>query len=155
MRRHDREVKDWQGIVDILGRCRVARVAYADEEGITIVPLSYGFTAQEGTVTLYFHSAAEGRKVRAFERGAQMAFEVDGEMRIVEGETACQYGCTFESVVGSGRAQIVTEEAERLSALTLLMYNQTGRTFTFTPEQARGVTVLKLVSTQITGKRRA
>ena len=154
MRRKDREVTDAGALEDIIARGKVCRVAYADEEGMTIVPLSYGYSMEEGTLTLYFHSAKEGRKVRAFTRGVEAAFEIDGAMRIIEGETACSYGCTFESIVGSGRGSCVTDEDEKMRALSLLMQNQTGRTFEFTQKETQGVAILKIEARHFTGKRR-
>lgn len=154
MRRKDREVTDIAALEAILRRCKVCRVAYQDAQGLTIVPLSFGYEMADGQLTLYFHSAKEGRKVEAFTRGADVAFEMDGAMEIVEGSVACEYGCTFESIVGHGRASVVTDGAEKCRALTLLMRQQTGREFTFEKAQADSVAVLRIDAAGFTGKRR-
>lgn len=154
MRRKDREVTSLAAMEDMLCRCKVCRVAYQDAQGLTIVPLSFGYAMQEGRLTLYFHSAKEGRKVEAFARGAQVAFEMDGAMEIIEGRIACEYGCTYESIVGNGRASIVTDDAEKCRALAAIMRRQTGREFAFEKAQTDSVAVLKIESTDFTGKRR-
>ena len=154
MRRKDREVRKLTAIEEIIRRCRVCRVAYQDAHGLTIVPLSFGYAMNEGQLTLYFHSAKEGRKVDAFTRGADVAFEMDGAMEIVEGSVACEYGCTYESIVGNGRAGVVTDEAEKCRALSLIMRQQTGREFAFAREQAQSVAVLRIEASSFTGKRR-
>ena len=65
MRRKDREVTNPEEIESILRRCRVCRIAMQDEEGLYILPLSYGYEMDNGCLTLYFHGAKEGRKIRA------------------------------------------------------------------------------------------
>ena len=62
MRRKDREVTDFQTMVDIMSRCRVCRLALNDGEVPYLLPVNFGMEVQGGTVTLYFHGAAEGRK---------------------------------------------------------------------------------------------
>ena len=67
MRRKDRQVEDRAEIADILNRSLVCRLGLQDEEGMYIVPLNYGYRWKEteAAPTLYFHSAPDGRKIRA------------------------------------------------------------------------------------------
>ena len=62
MRRADREVTDPERIAAIIAACDIVEVAYADAEGLTIVPLNFGFDYDEATgkLTLWFHSAPRG-----------------------------------------------------------------------------------------------
>ena len=43
MRRADREVTDCEQIEGIIAACRIVHVGYADAEGLTIVPLNFGY----------------------------------------------------------------------------------------------------------------
>ena len=43
MRRADREVTDPEQIAAIIAACDIVEVAYADAEGLAIVPLNFGF----------------------------------------------------------------------------------------------------------------
>ena len=67
MRRADREVTNPEQIAAIVAACDIVEVAYADAEGLTIVPLNFGFDYDEATgkLTLWFHSAPRGRKLDA------------------------------------------------------------------------------------------
>ena len=65
MRRMDRLVSDRARIGRIIADSAVCRVAVKDEEGLYIVPLSFGYVYEGDSLTLYFHSAKEGRKIRA------------------------------------------------------------------------------------------
>ena len=60
MRRADREVADPQQIDAIIATCKIVSLAYTDAEGITIVPLNFGyvFDAESSHLTLYFHGSA-------------------------------------------------------------------------------------------------
>ena len=65
MRRADREVTEPQQIDAIIATCKIVSLAYTDAEGITIVPLNFGyvFDAESNHLTLYFHGSATGRKM--------------------------------------------------------------------------------------------
>ena len=64
MRRAYREVTNPEQIAAIVAACDIVEVAYADAEGLTIVPLNFGFDYDEATgkLTLWFHSAPRGRR---------------------------------------------------------------------------------------------
>lgn len=47
MRRADREVTNPEQIAAIVAACDIVEVAYADAEGLTIVPLNFGFDYDE------------------------------------------------------------------------------------------------------------
>ena len=154
MRRSDREITDRAEIVRIIDACDCCRVGFADAGGVYIVPMNFAYMDNGALGALYFHGAKEGRKVDAFTRGADVAFEMDGAMEIVESSVACEYGCTYESIVGNGRAGVVTDEAEKCRALSRIMLQQTGHEFAFAREQAQSVAVLKIEASSFTGKRR-
>ena len=67
MRRADREVTEPQQVEAIIATCKIVSLAYTDAEGITIVPLNFGyvFDAESSHLTLYFHGSATGRKMDA------------------------------------------------------------------------------------------
>ena len=67
MRRADREVADPRQVEAIVATCKTVSLAYTDAEGITIVPLNFGyvFDTESNHLTLYFHGSATGRKMDA------------------------------------------------------------------------------------------
>ena len=71
MRLKKREIRDKEVLRDLIDGCSVVRIGAADEEGMFIVPVNYGYELlekEDGTLDwkLYFHSAAQGRKAEAF-----------------------------------------------------------------------------------------
>lgn len=122
MRRKDRQVTDRAEIERVLSESSVCRVGFYDGEEVYIVPLSFGFQEQAGRLTLYFHSAGEGRKVDLFCRGGRAGFEMDCEERLVLAETAC--GCTvlYRSIIGSGRTREVPPEEKEAAMRAVLAH---------------------------------
>lgn len=155
MRRCDREITDRQEIMEILNRMQVCRLAMQDADGLYIVPMSFGYEwPKDGDLTLYFHCAHEGRRISALKACPEVAFEMDRELQQITAETACGYGCLYESVIGSGRAAFLEEESEKQHALAVLMRQQTGKDFSFTPAMTQGVTVFRVQATAFTVKAR-
>lgn len=172
MRRADREVTDIAQMLDIVRHCDVVHVSYVDAEGLTIVPMNFGFAYAAGesgnadgaadtgdlagTLTLYMHSAPEGRKydaITAAGNALPVAFEMNTDREIIEGRTWCNWGEAFKSVIGNGTASIVTDVDEKIRGLQLLMEQQMGTAnIPFTPQQATSVAVWKIESTRFTAK---
>ena len=98
MRRADREVTNPEQIAAIVAACDIVEVAYADAEGLTIVPLNFGFDYDEATgkLTLWFHSAPRGRKLDAIRAAAggrlPVAFTMQTDCEVVAGRTTCNWG---------------------------------------------------------------
>ena len=73
MRLFKREVKDIREIETILKTCDTVRIGAADEDGIFVVPMNYGYElvtedAGHPILKIYVHSAYEGRKAEAFKK---------------------------------------------------------------------------------------
>lgn len=152
MRRKEREVKDHQALCAILDECKVCRVATQDDEGLYIVPMNFGYSMQNGKLTLYFHSAKEGRKVRAFAKDSRAAFELDCGHSLIARETACEYSFAYKSIIGDGKITVIDDAEEKKAALSLLMKHQTGKGFVFTDKMADTAFVYKLEAEHFTGK---
>ena len=152
MRRTERELGQWEEIRSVLEHCRVCRIGLQDEEGMYIGPLNFGWEMQGEELNLYFHSAREGRKLRAIATNPQVAFEMDTGHRLMPSEEPCGWSFRYESLIGNGVAQLVEDPAEKCRALSLLMRCQTKSAFSFTPQQAAGVAVIRLRVTRVTGK---
>ncbi len=153
MRRSDREVTEFKDIVKIMEKCDVCRIALNGHGYPYILPLNFGMKVENDTVTLYFHGANEGTKYHFMKEDNRASFEMDcGHRLVMEKE---QGNCTmvYESVIGQGRLELVSED-EKYDALCILMdhYHQAG--FPFNKAVMPSTTVFKLVVESMTGKRR-
>ena len=82
MRRKDREVKDYPEIIKIIDACDCCRLGFVDDKEGYIVPLNFGYETNGSDLTLYFHSAKEGRKIEMLLR--QEKFELFSNEEILE-----------------------------------------------------------------------
>ena len=153
MRRTDRQITDPAAIEEILRRARILHLGLMDGQRPYVVPLHYGYTLEDGRLTLYMHCAGEGHKLDLIRANPNVFVEIDtGEIPISGGDVACRYGAAYRSLMGSGTANIVEDVAEKMAGLQILMWTQTGREFVMTPEMAGSVAVIRVVVTEFTAK---
>lgn len=77
MRRSDREIKDFDEIIEVINKCDVCRLAINDGDYPYIVPMNFGLNIEDGKVVLYFHCASEGKKLELLRKNNKVAFEMD------------------------------------------------------------------------------
>lgn len=152
MRRAEKEVKDLEQLEEILRDCNTVRIGTQDAEGMFIVPVNYGYDLTEGQLTLYLHSAQEGRKAAAFRRGGAVAFEMDCGHQLMTAEQACSYSCAYRSIMGSGTIRELTDLEEKRTALNAIMVHMTGREWELPAEQVDRTAVFALRAAEWTGK---
>lgn len=152
MRRKDREISNLDEIEGIISKCKVCHLAMVDKGLPYVVPLSFGYTVEENTLTLYFHSAKTGRKLDILKENNNVCFEMACEGKLGHVENPCNSGYFFESVLGFGKVAFIEGLDEKCKALTLLMRHQANQEFIFTPEQANSVCVYKVATNDFIGK---
>ncbi|MEG2203988.1 MAG: pyridoxamine 5'-phosphate oxidase family protein [Oscillospiraceae bacterium] len=153
MRRSDRATSP-EDALDILSRCDVLHLAMQDLDRPYLVPLSFGLTTEDHQTVLYLHAAREGRKLELLRRHPLVCFEADTAHRLIEGETACAYTMEFESVIGEGRVEELSDPEQKRRGLLTLMAHYSDRTDLSIPEQSLDrVCVLRLTVSRLTGKR--
>ncbi|MCI8453542.1 MAG: pyridoxamine 5'-phosphate oxidase family protein [Lachnospiraceae bacterium] len=159
MRRKDRELASMDEIMNIVYRENVCCVAFHDEPCPYVVPMNYGAKLEMGRLVLYFHGASEGTKLDLLRKNPYASFTiVSGAKTKLAAKPACKSSEQFESVCGSGRAEIVSSEEKRQGLLALM--NHMGReagivygTDAFSESAVEAVTVWKLTAEQVVGKR--
>lgn len=152
MRRKDCEVTDINDLLSIVEECRICHLGLIDDKGMYIVPLNYGYEYINQRLNLYFHSAHVGRKIDAIINNPNVCIEMDCDHRLIEGEKACDYSFGFKSIIGNGKASIVSDYNEKLKGLSLLMKHETQREFEFDEKMVNQVSVIKVEVNEFTGK---
>ena len=150
MRRNEREITDRKDIDDIIRRCRVCHLAMCDEGQPYVVPLNFGYDGG----FLYFHAAPEGRKIDIIKRNNRVGFEFDILHDIVTAEQACKWGAKYESVMGSGTAEIVDDLEAKKEALQLIMRQYGNGAWDFKEEILKKTLVIRVRILEISGKAR-
>ncbi len=150
MRRKDREITDRAEIEAILREAQVCRIALAENGEPYIVPMSFGY--EEGAI--YLHSSPEGQKITMIRNNPRCCFEVDQCDGIVKGKTACSWGMRYQSVIGFGRATILTDPKEKKHGFTCIMRQYHGGIHEFSDTDIKSVAVIRIAIESITGKKR-
>ena len=153
MRRSDREVTDFNEIINIMKKCDVCRIALFDKQYPYIIPLNFGMDITENNIVLYFHGANEGKKYELIRKNNNVCFEMDCSHQLVLDENKKMCTMKYESVIGTGAIQIA-DESEKLYALNLIMKQYHGDNFDFSKKAVPYTTILKLSVNFISAKRR-
>jgi nitroimidazol reductase NimA-like FMN-containing flavoprotein (pyridoxamine 5'-phosphate oxidase superfamily) len=150
MRRKEKEVTAREEIEEIILRCDICRLGMCADGEPYVVPLCFGY--EKGV--LYFHPAAEGKKLEVLRKNPRVCFELDTDRELVVAKAACGYGMKYRSVIGYGTASFVAEPAQKRAALDVMMrhYGAQGP-FTYAEETLARVAVVKVEVESMTGKK--
>ena len=151
MRRTDREISDFGEIADILRRADTIRLGLHAEPYPYVVPLSFGFEASDGKITLYFHGAAEGFKHELIRKNPLVCAEADVFHAYEETPNG---GITtrYESFIGFGKAEIVTG-GEAVRGMDLLLAHCGFPGFEYDPAALECTRIYKIELDSFSGKR--
>lgn len=154
MRRKDREVTDMGTIEEIIKNCKTCHLAMVDEGKPYVVPLNFGYEITGDELTLYFHSAKEGRKLDVLRKNSCVCFDITIEGMPIHAEIPCNCGYYFSSIIGTGSVEFIEDTAEKCRALSLLMKHQADREVEFNEAQANSVCVYKVCTADFSGKKK-
>ena len=152
--KRERQVTDPEQILHILDTGKVLHLGLAVDNEPYVVPMNYGYTMEEGKLTLYLHSAVRGKKLDMMRANPKVFFEIDCDLKPFEGRVPCQYGLVYSSVMGRGTAAIVEDVEEKKKAMSILMKTQTGKDFTFNAQLVSIVAVIRIDVEEYTAKHR-
>ena len=147
-------VTDPEQILHILDTAKVLHLGLSVNDEPYVVPMNYGYTMEDGKLTLYLHSAVKGKKLDMLRANSKVFFALDCERMPFEGRVPCQYGMVYSSIMGRGTATLVEEPEEKMQAMTTLMKTQTGKDFTFNERLVSIVTVIRIDVSEYTAKHR-
>ena len=152
--RREREVTDPGRICEILDKSRVVHIGMVDGDEPYVVPMNYGYTMEDGKLTLYVHGAKWGRKLDVMRANPKVFCTLECDVVPFDGDIACRYGISYSSIMGRGTAEIIEDVEVKKAALTHLMKTQTGKDFTFDEKMVSMVNVIKITAKSFTAKKR-
>ena len=152
--KRERQVTDPEQILHILDSGKVVHLGLSVNDEPYVVPMNYGYTMEEGKLTLYLHSAVKGKKLDMIRENPRVFFAIDCDRMPFEGRVACQYGLVYSSIMGRGTATLVEDVEEKKQAMSILMKTQTGKDFTFEDRLVTIVSVIRIDVAEYTAKHR-
>lgn len=153
MRRSDREITDYNEMLEVIRRCDVCRLVLNDEEYPYIVPLNFGMEIEDDKVVFYFHGALEGKKYDLMRKNNKAAFEMDCGHTLFTDEEKGNCSMAYESIIGRGTVEILEDE-KKYDGLMVLMKHYHKEDFKFNKAVIPMTNVFKLTVDSMTGKRR-
>lgn len=153
MRRREREIHDCSRFRQILERCDVMRLGILDDKAPYVVPLNFGYVIEGETVQLFFHSAAQGRKVSLLEAHPYVCFEMDYQRQIVKDDMPCKWTAEYESLIGYGIVVRLRDTEQQTQAMDAIMRKNgfEGKPV-YPPGVFEHMALYKLCAETITGK---
>jgi len=152
MRRDEREVKDINEIFDILKRCDTVRIGMNGGGYPYVIPMTFGCEIENGKIVVYFHSAGAGRKWNILTQDPRVCVEADLYYQVERRENG-DITAKYESVIGTGDAVLLTETADKVRALKIMLahYKESGFPVTSCKGLAT-VEVFRIELAEVTGK---
>ena len=149
MRRKDKQVSDRGEIDAIIRGCQVCHLAFAVENAPYVVPLCFGYDGE----FLYFHTAAAGKKIDCLKANSTVCFQMERDVRLVsDGDNPCKWSFRFQSVIGTGRAQELLDDADKKRALGCIV-RQYGANESGDMPMAAGLKVWRILIDEVSAKR--
>ena len=148
MRRKEKEIINRADIEKILQASRVCRLAMVADNTPYIVPMSFGSRVGK----MFFHSAGQGQKIELIKKNPRVCFEVDQVGKLKKAALACDWGVEYKSVIGWGKAELVSDLKEKTAALNIIMAHYSGKTFEYPDKMLDRTLVIQVTIDRITGK---
>ncbi len=152
MRRKEREIQNKVEIFDVLNRCDTVRIGMQGNPYPYVVPVSFGMEIVNDQAVIYFHCAQQGMKVDLLR--ANPCVCVEGDIFIQVEKTAHGITARYESVIGFGKCQLITDIDEIKHGLKVLTDHYEYHEYPL--DRCMGINHLligKIVLDKITGKR--
>jgi nitroimidazol reductase NimA-like FMN-containing flavoprotein (pyridoxamine 5'-phosphate oxidase superfamily) len=151
MRRHEREITDKKEIEAIIHRALVCRLAMVDGDTPYVVPLCFGYADR----TLFFHSAAEGKKLEILKKNNRVCFEFDIDQSLKTNAKPCSWSMIYKCVIGYGNAYILTDLESMHNAFDIIMDNYSNQSFEYSNAAIEKTVAIKVEIEHMTGKQSA
>ena len=149
LRRKDRGITDRAEMDAILQGAKVLHLALADGNVPFVVPVFYAYDGQ----SLFFHSAKAGGKIEILKRNNQVCFCISVDHGVIESDQPCDFEARHRTVIGTGTATFVDDEAEKIKALDAIVARFTDKRFEYPKGNLKATAVLRITVESLKGKK--
>ncbi len=150
MKRSEKEIADRAQIDEIIHDCEVCHLAFAANNEPYVVPVSYGYDGKH----LYIHTAKEGKKIDCIGVNPRVCFTMERNVRlVVDNSNPCKWTFSYESVVGYGEIEELTDPDAKNVGLSEIVKHYSGREWIFKPHELSATRIWRISVNSVTGKR--
>jgi uncharacterized protein len=153
LRRSDRQIADRAAIEEMLRHAEAGRLGLSADNRPYVVPLNFVYWND----AIYFHCAAEGRKIDIIKENPRVCFEVDAFYGTVHSNRPAAHAAHYSSVIVFGRAALVEDLQLKFDVLQALLDKYApGRQYQpLRMSEADHVAIVQIMADSMTGKARA
>ena len=153
MRRKDREVTDFNKIIEIINECEIIRLGLSDGDYPYIVPLNFAYTVDGDQICFYVHGAMAGRKYEMLTKNPKCSFEMDVPIMMDCMEEEGDVTMRYKSVMGKCSAELLDGE-DRQKAIddVIMARHEETKNFAYNKDTVKRTAVFKLIVTELSAK---
>lgn len=158
MRRKDREITDFNKLIEMIDHCEVIRLGLFDENQKDfpyIVPVNFSYEADQATgqICFYIHGAMAGRKYELLKKNCKCSFEMDNQLKIDYLYDCHDITTRYECVMGTALVEeIPGDQKEKVMQEKVLSRWEEARSFPWNRNALNRCGMFKLVVKTISGK---
>lgn len=153
MRRKDREVTDFDTIVDMIDSFEVVRLGFADGDYPYVVPLTFGYEVVDKKIYIYIHGALVGRKYELMQKNKKCSFEMDEAIKMECLTAAKDVTMRYKSVMGTATIDLLEgEERQRAIDNVIMARHEETKHFDYNRSKVPVTMVARLTVQSITAK---
>jgi hypothetical protein len=146
-----KEITRQDEMLDIIKRCNVCHVGFVDGDKPYVLAFNFGFENNK----IYLHCAQEGKKLNIIKKNNNVCvyFDIDHDLFARHEEVACSYRMRYRSVMISGKAKLLDDFEEKVSALKIFMKQYSERSFEFSKPAVGNVNIISIEIEKMTGRK--
>ncbi|GAW98830.1 pyridoxamine 5'-phosphate oxidase family protein [Secundilactobacillus mixtipabuli] len=157
MRRSDREITDEATKLEIIDKAKIVNLGIIDFPAPYVVPTNFTYEVKDHHLVLYIHGASTGKKRALIAANPEVSFSIiaDSSLDAPKGNLPLrEFGYFYRSVLGTGKATLISDPKEKEHALRLLLKHVIGHEMPgeITDQDLAYVGVIRIDVDQYTGK---
>ncbi len=106
----------------VLKNAKFCHISFAVNNEPYLVTVNYGYDSDY----IYFHSSLKGKKVDMIKKNPNVCYELNYGGEIYSNKMACNWGTKFRSLIGRGKAELLTSEKDKIKGLKAIMHKYSG-----------------------------
>ncbi len=153
MRRKDREVTEFNTIINIVDQCDIIRLGLYDNDYPYIVPVNFAYTVEDKQICFYIHGAMAGRKYELMNKNKKCSFEMDIPLKMELIPDKKDITMRYLSVMGTATIEFI-EENQKQKVIEDIILNRYASTchFDYNKNALPRTMIAKLTVIDITAK---
>ncbi len=146
-----REIHSTEEMLEIISKSRVCHIGFVDNGMPYVLAFNFGFSNN----TVYLHCAKEGQKLNILKNNNNVCVEFDSDHELFarNEEVACSWRMRYKSVVAWGKAELISDFDEKVTALNIFMKNYSDINFTFSEPSVNNVNIIAIKINKMTGRK--